>query len=226
MEATNIICRWLYSNEYQAEAVIVLARLADTTIDDPRVRAIENELRQSLADEQQAVQFSFRDIIKDKSEIKSTRRLVICFATQFWQQFTGINVIAFYVMIVLQTNVGLEQKTASLVAGCIQIAFWLATLPLIFLIDKIGRRPTFLVGSVALLISMSCFTAGIAANTSATSYMALGFLFLFEMSFGMSWNATPWLYAPEITTLRMRHVGAATATFSEWLWTFVRINHP
>lgn len=143
---------------------------------------------------------------------------------QFWQQFTGINVIAFYVTIVLETNVGLSKDTSSLVAGCIQIAFWLATFPPMFLLDRVGRRPMLMLGSVCLLTAMAVFTAGIAVNTSSTSAMALAFLFVYEISFGMSWNAIPWLYAPEITPLDMRHVGSSIAAFSEWLWTFVSLH--
>jgi Sugar (and other) transporter len=47
-----------------------------------------------LEDEQQ--KFNWRSIFNDKTEVKSTRRLVLCFMIQFFQQFTGINVIAFY----------------------------------------------------------------------------------------------------------------------------------
>lgn len=130
-------------------------------------------------------------------------------------------VIAFYVTIVLRSNVGLSRETSSLVAGCIQIAFWLATFPPIWLLDRVGRRPVLLLGSCALLLCMVVFTTGIAVNTPQSAKMALAFLFLYEISFGIPWLSLPWLYAPEITPLRLRHVGAATATFSEWLWTFV-----
>ncbi|KAM0293765.1 hypothetical protein ACHAO9_001451 [Fusarium lateritium] len=162
-----------------------------------------------------------KDLINDKTPVKKTRRLVLCFIIQFWQQFTGINIIAFYITIVLETNVGLSKDVSSLVAGCIQIAFWLATFPPMFLLDRVGRRPMLLLGSVSLFMAMAIFTAGIAVNTSSTSTMALVFLFIYEISFGMSWNAIPWLYAPEITPLDLRHVGSSIAAFSEWLWTFV-----
>jgi MFS family permease len=126
-----------------------------------------------------------------------------------------------YVTIMLETNVGLPRETASLVAGCIQIAFWLGTFPPMFLLDRIGRRPMLLFGSVGLLVTMAIFTAGIAVNTQQTANLALAMLFCYEISFGMSWNSIPWLYAVEITPLRLRHVGSSIATFSEWLWTFV-----
>lgn len=213
--------RWLYSHGRKEDAVSVLARLQGSTTDDPNVKMIEEEMAAALRLEEESVKFSLKDLINDKTPVKNTRRLVLCFMIQFWQQFTGINVIAFYVTIVLESNVGLSREMSSLVAGCIQIAFWLGTFPPIFLLDKLGRRPMLLFGSVALLTAMVMFTAGIAVDTSATANMALAMLFVYEISFGMSWNSIPWLYAPEITPMQLRHVGSAVATFSEWLWTFV-----
>lgn len=199
----------------------MLARLQDCSEDDPRISQIEHDMETALRLEQESNKFSLRDLFNDKTPVKNTRRLVLCFLIQFWQQFTGINVIAFYVTIVLEVNVGLSRETSSLVAGCIQIAFWLGTFPPMWLLDKVGRRPMLLLGSVALLVSMVMFTAGIAVNTPATANMALAMLFVYEISFGMSWNSIPWLYAAEITPLELRHIGSAVATFSEWLWTFV-----
>lgn len=78
-----------------------------------------------------------------------------------------------------------------------------------------------LFGSVALFLSMTIFTIGIAIDTPASAKLALAMLFCYEFSFGMSWNAIPWLYAPEITPLNLRHIGSALCALSEWLWTFV-----
>ncbi|KAH6869056.1 general substrate transporter [Thelonectria olida] len=213
--------RWLYSHGFQEEAARVLARLQDCSQDDPRILQAKEDMETTLRLERESIQFSIRDLFNDKTPIKNTRRLVLCFLIQFWQQFTGINVIAFYVTIVLEVNVGLSKETSSLVAGCIQIAFWLGTIPPIWLLDKIGRRPMLMIGSTMMLICMVIFTTGIAINTAATAKMALALLFVYEVSFGLSWLSIPWLYAPEITPLQLRHVGSAVATFSEWLWTFV-----
>ena len=126
------------------------------------------------------------------------------------------------VTIVLETNVGLSRELSSLVAGFIQIAFWIGTFPPIFLLDRLGRRKVLMLGSTMLCLTMTLFTVGVALKTPASSRLALGMLVIYEISFGMSWNSVPWLYAPEITPLNLRHVGAAVGCFSEWLWTFVR----
>lgn len=68
---------------------------------------------------------------------------------------------------------------------------------------------------------MTLFTVGIALGTQPSAKLALAMLICYEFSFGMSWNTIPWLYAPEITPLNLRHVGSALCALSEWLWTFV-----
>lgn len=125
--------------------------------------------------------------------------------------------------IVLEVNVGFDRETASLIAGFIQIAFWAGTFPPMWLIDKYGRRPMLLCGSIALTTTMVVFTISIAINTPATSRLALAMLLCYEVSFGMSWNSIPWLLAPEITPLHLRHIGSAIGPFSEWMWTFVSV---
>ncbi|ETN39969.1 uncharacterized protein HMPREF1541_06196 [Cyphellophora europaea CBS 101466] len=213
--------RWLYSHGRKAEAIDALARLMDTTIDDSAVQNIKTQMEDALQLEHAHDGGSLKTLLYDKSPVRKTRRLVLCFMIYFMQMFTGINVIAFYVTIVLEVNVGLSKETSSLVAGFVQMAFWLGTLPPIYMLDKYGRRKTMLWGSVALSISMILFTIGIALNTPATNRLALAMLFVYEISFGMSWNSMPWLYAAEITPLEIRHIGGAVGPFSEWLWTFV-----
>jgi MFS family permease len=215
--------RWLYSHGRKTEAVTVLARLMDTTEDSEQVQFIKNEMEEALELEKQQPSFSWKQL-RGQSDLKPLRRLVLCFMVQFFQQFTGINVIVFYVTIVLEQNMGLSSNTSSLVAGFIQIAFWVGTLPPIYYLDKYGRRPTLLIGSIVLLISLVLFTAGIAVNTDSSNNLALAMLILFQITFGMSWNATPWIYAPEITPLQLRHVGSAVGVFSEWLCTFVSLH--
>ncbi|RDW76938.1 hypothetical protein BP6252_04991 [Coleophoma cylindrospora] len=218
--------RWLYAHGRQAEALDVLSRLMSCPVDDPQVLRIEEEMKEALNIEKETTSFKWMEIIHDKSDLKNTRRLVLCFMIQLMQQFTGINVIAFYgkstcVTIVLESNLGYSRSSSSFIAGFIQIAFWFGTFPPMIMVDKYGRRPVLLWGSVALTTTMVIFTIGLAINTTASNQLALAMLFCYEISFGMSWDSLPWLIAPEITPLHLRHVGAAVGPFSEWLWTFV-----
>lgn len=215
----------------------------DLPPDSSEIQDIENDMQAAWELEQLNGEFRWSSLWGEKSDVKKTRRLVIVVLIYLFQMFTGINVIAFYgrfsgddelelqganlgqslVTIVLEVYVGLDRETSSLVAGCIQIAFWLGTLPPLWTLDRFGRRKTMIWGGIGLSVALIVFTTGIAVNTPASSRVALAFLFLFEIIFGMSWDTIPWVYAAEITPLDIRHIGTAVGAFSEWLWTFVSL---
>ena len=65
-------------------------------VDDPTVTFIQEEMEAAVQLESEQPRFTLRNLFKDKSDVKFTRRLVLCFMIQLFQQFTGINVIAFY----------------------------------------------------------------------------------------------------------------------------------
>lgn len=123
--------------------------------------------------------------------------------------------------IILEKNVGFSVQTSALYAGFIQLAFWLGTLPTLVVVDRYGRRPVLLFGSIGMTVSLILFTIGIAIESKSGGYLALSMLFVYEFIFGTSWTPIPWLLAPEITPLSHRHIGGALSPGSEWLWTFV-----
>ena len=88
--------RWLYSQGRKEEAVNVLARLMACEDDDQRVQMIQNEMREAINLESEKEKFDWKNLIYDRTDLRNTRRLILCFVVQFMQQFTGINVIAFY----------------------------------------------------------------------------------------------------------------------------------
>lgn len=95
-----------------------------------------------------------------------------------------------------------------------------------FLIDRIGRRP-LLIGSVAL---MACVFAGLtgtvrqvqydASNSSACGVVATVLAFLYMGLFTTGFQATVWVYPPEILPLRIRAKGTAAATATNWIINF------
>ncbi|EXJ72882.1 uncharacterized protein A1O5_04030 [Cladophialophora psammophila CBS 110553] len=211
--------RFLYNQGEIHKSAEILSQLMDVPIDDASVIFIQAEMEAAVRVEKEQP-FRWKRFF-EKSDVKTSRRLVICFMLQMFQQFTGIHVTAVYATVILTDNVGLSLETSSLVAGFIQLAFFVGTLPPIFMIDRYGRRRLLLIGAIAMAICMSIFTAAIAVPTVATGRLALAMLILYELWFGATWNCTPWIIAPEITPLHLRHVGGAICAFSEWLWTFV-----
>lgn len=108
------------------------------------------------------------------------------------------------------------------------------TVPALIWMDRWGRRPTLLVGSV--LMSIWMFASGgllatygevvegginhVAAQSMrisgppATALVACTYLFV--ASFAPTWGPVSWTYPPELFPLRLRGKGVAMATSGNW----------
>ena len=89
------------------------------------------------------------------------RRTLIGVVIMFFQQFSGINALLYYAYSVgnllanwsptVFESFGLPSETAILRAsGMINIIQLLASMPVIFTLDLLGRKPLLLIGSVTL----------------------------------------------------------------------------
>lgn len=67
----------------------------DTTEDDEKVQFIKTEMEEALELEKQQPAFTLKSL-RQKSDLKPLRRLLLCFGIQMAQQFTAINVIVFF----------------------------------------------------------------------------------------------------------------------------------
>jgi len=140
---------------------------------------------------------------------------------------------------------GLPSETAVLRAsGVINIIQLLASMPVIFTLDLLGRRPLLLLGSVLLQILTAdldwhddstsrcsrcrCFSRkGLARTYPARQYLRgfnLYILFLknahqdfFTLSYGASWGPISWTIPSEIFPTRLRARGVSLSTASNWV---------
>ncbi|KAF8525397.1 hypothetical protein JB92DRAFT_2876746 [Gautieria morchelliformis] len=71
-------------------------------------------------------------------------------AGMFFQQWTGVNAILYYAPTIFQ-QLGMTGNTTSLLAtGVVGIAMFLATIPAVIWIDRLGRRPVLISGAFVM----------------------------------------------------------------------------
>lgn len=141
------------------------------------------------------------------------------------QQLTGINVLCYYLPLVLHKSVGLPELASHILSTGIAVLFMFATAGSLFFIERLGRRPLLM--SMAAAMSLSFL--GIAISTEIShdqghhipGIVATVFITFYFLSFGFGWIAVPWLYPAEINSLSMRTKGAALATACDWLFNYV-----
>ncbi len=101
------------------------------------------------------------------------------------------------------------------------ICMWaFSMVPSLFL-DRMGRRPTMILGSAGLAVCMLIITVLLSQDTRECSLAAVAFFFLFMCVFASTMNCVAWVYISEVLPLQLRAKGTAIGASSNWLWNFV-----
>jgi len=146
------------------------------------------------------------------------------------QQFTGINVI-FYYGATLWKSAGFTEENALLqnvISGSVNIFF---TFVAIALIDKVGRKPLLLVGSIgqAVMLGVMAYifsTAPAAAPDSLTLGPTQGLFALIAANayiafFAFSWGPVMWVMLGEMFPNQYRGAALALCGMAQWGANFI-----
>lgn len=171
---------------------------------------------------------SIKDLFIDGSK-KIHPILWVGIGLSVFQQFVGINVV-FYYGAELWQAAGFDESESlfiNVLAGTTNIV---STVIAILLIDKVGRRPLLLVGSIGMFTTLAALTyafgtagfddAGKLALTDGMGTFALVMANFFVVFFGLSWGPVVWVLLGEMFNNRIRGVALAVAACAQWLANF------
>jgi len=146
------------------------------------------------------------------------------------QQFVGINVI-FYYSSVLWRAVGFSEQDAlklTVITGAVNI---ITTLIAIAVIDKFGRKPLLLAGSIGMTLTLGILTVifgnaaldtlGNPALGGSAGILALVAANLYVFCFGFSWGPVVWVLLGEIFNNKIRTSALSIAATVQWIANFV-----
>ena len=147
-----------------------------------------------------------------------------------FQQFVGINVI-FYYSNMLWEAVGFGESAAFVITVITSVTNIATTLIAIALVDKVGRKPLLLVGSVGMAVTLGTMAVifGLAPSRldaegelcrtcpGASGPIALIAANLFVVSFGMSWGPMVWVLLGEMFPNRIRAAALGLAAAGQWV---------
>jgi MFS transporter, SP family, sugar:H+ symporter len=142
-----------------------------------------------------------------------------------FQQFVGINVI-FYYSNVLWEAVGFTESSAFVITVIGAVINILTTLIAIASIDRFGRKPLLIIGSIGMTLTLA--TMAVVFGTAkvvdgkpilegAQGPIALVAANLFVVAFGMSWGPVTWVLLGEIFPNRMRAAALSVAAGGQWV---------
>jgi SP family xylose:H+ symportor-like MFS transporter len=144
--------------------------------------------------------------------------LVIGILLSVFQQAVGINVVLYYAPTIFK-GLGFGNDAAmyqTVIMGFINIIF---TLVAIFTVDKFGRKPLLIIGSIGMAIGM--FAIGLLAYMQIIGVSTLVFIVIYSASFMMSWGPICWVLISEIFPNTIRGKAIAIAVAAQWISNFI-----
>ncbi|CEN59862.1 Putative MFS monosaccharide transporter [Aspergillus calidoustus] len=209
--------RWLVLKGREDEAREVLAALVGDGADPT---FLQTEFTSIKATVLEMAKGSFKDMFT-MNEDRHFHRTVLAYVNQMFQQISGINLITYYIPVVLEEQLGMSLENSRLIAACNGTEYFLASWVAVFTIEKFGRRTLMLFGAAGMSISMAILAGTASAKTDSANIACAVFLFVFNTFFAIGWLGMTWLYPAEIVPLKIRAPANALATSSNWIFNFM-----
>ena len=147
-----------------------------------------------------------------------------------FQQFVGINAV-FYYSNTIWESVGFTEDQAfqtSLITTGVNVAF---TIVAIALVDRIGRKPLLIVGSIGMVATLSVLTyvfgtapidaAGNPVLTNGPDIVAVIAFNVYVAFFAATWGPVVWVLLGEMFPNRIRAAALALAASAQWAANFI-----
>jgi sugar porter (SP) family MFS transporter len=211
--------RYLVAQGREEEATKVLTKILKGN-----VREKIEEIRRTVLRERQP---KFSDLLTRSGGLLPI--VWIGIGLSLLQQFIGINVI-FYYSSILWRAVGFSEQdslTITVITGAVNI---ITTLIAIAFVDKFGRKPLLVLGSIGMTITLGTLAvvfgnapvnaAGNPTLSGTAGIVALFAANLYVFCFGFSWGPVVWVLLGEMFNNKIRGAALSVAASMQWVANF------
>lgn len=201
--------RWLLKAQQPQKAQRILKKIGGESFAEETIRNIGN----SVSSESKQ---SYADVFA-----KAVRPAVLVGITlAVFQQFCGINVVFNYTSTIFESvGADLDRQLFETVAiGTVNLLF---TIVAMWQVDKLGRRPLMLFGSLAL--SIIYIVMALLLKTSASAGLVSLFVLLAIASYAMSLAPVTWVLISEIFPNNIRGLATSVAVVCLWAAYFILV---
>ncbi|CAO3654991.1 unnamed protein product [Mucor fragilis] len=232
--------RWLIYKDRNAEALKILAQLRSHGNEhDVEVQMEFTGIVQDVSFDKMAYRQRFMSLLR-KGNDNNRKRTLLGVGIHVFTQLSGINALLFYLPHILE-SAGIKEAISALLGNGVGGAVnFIATLFVLFYIDKWDRRRILVFGALAMSVCMICITIvsaiynqqlinkvpvyGLANSTTSTvadtaaSYAILTLLCVFIAFFALSWGPIGWIYPAEIYPQMIRANAMGVTTSCSYLF--------
>jgi SP family sugar:H+ symporter-like MFS transporter len=212
--------RYLIASNQLGRAREVLTSVEGPEIDlDARIA----EIRTVITSEHKP---GFRDLLGRTGFVLPI--VMIGIGLSVFQQFVGINVIFYYSSLLWQ-SVGYNVSNSLLLSVSTSIVNVIGTVVAISVIDRIGRKPLALIGSIGMSISLAVVAfafshvdkaSGVGSIPKGYGTTAIVGAHVYVFFFAMSWGVVVWVLLGEMFPNRIRALALSVAASFQWVANF------
>ena len=150
-----------------------------------------------------------------KSKVFSygTTVIIVGILLSVFQQFVGINVAIYYAPRIFESMGAAKNASMmqTVIMGLVNVIF---TVVAIMTVDKWGRKPLLITGSIGMALGMFAISA--LAFNEIIGISTLVFIIIYTASFMMSWGPICWVLISEIFPNKIRGQAVAIAVAAQW----------
>ncbi len=204
--------RWLMMKGRKEEAKKVLAKVTSSPEEAEREF---NEIQNSIDSESMGL----------KVTAFSKSMLFVLFigvTLSILQQVTGINAILYYGAEIFSNALGYGPEDAlkqQILLGAVNLVF---TFVAIYQVDKWGRKPLLIVGTIGMFIGIG--TLGLSIYLNQLGIISLIGMLTFIASFALSMGPVTWVLLSEIFPNKVRSSAMSIAVAAQWLFNAIVAN--
>ena len=156
--------------------------------------------------------------VEKKENILSYGLIVVfigCMLSVF-QQIIGINAVLYFAPRIFESMGVSNNMLFTVIMGVINISF---TLVAVFTVEKIGRKPLLITGSLGMALG----ALGVALSNVATlpAFVPVISIMLYSACFMFSWGPICWVYIAELFPNTIRSEATAIAVAFQWIFNFI-----
>ncbi len=160
-----------------------------------------------------------KNTITTKTEKLFTYGVLVIFVgimLSVFQQAVGINAVLYYAPRIF-ADMGMDKPMVqTVIMGVVNISF---TLVAVFTVEKLGRKPLLIWGSVGMAIG--AFGVALTFGNESLSLVTMLSIMVYSASFMFSWGPICWVLIAEIFPNTIRGAAVAIAVAFQWIFNWI-----